>query len=207
MAEIQQKDGKQQKGKQKKVHLRVDFTPMVDMNMLLITFFMLATTMIKPQTMEISMPAKDLPNDPKNQTEVKESKAVTILLGKDHKVYYFLGKPNLAQPILKTTDFSPKGLRAVLLDKNRDVVVQINELKQKKMNLQISKDDYDKKVSELKNGKETPQVVIRASDGATYSDLVNALDEMQICSIGKYMIDDFGKDDAKMFQNSNVPVK
>ena len=47
-------DGK--KGKQKKMTVRVDFTPMVDMNMLLITFFMLCTSLSKPQTMEISMP-------------------------------------------------------------------------------------------------------------------------------------------------------
>ena len=39
--------------------VRVDFTPMVDMNMLLITFFMLCTSLSKPQTMEISMPSND----------------------------------------------------------------------------------------------------------------------------------------------------
>ena len=64
MAEIQQKDsGERKKGKQKKFNVRVDFTPMVDMNMLLITFFMLCTSMSKPQTMEISMPRKDLLNE------------------------------------------------------------------------------------------------------------------------------------------------
>lgn len=42
--------------KQKKMSSRVDFTPMVDMIMLLVTFFMLCTTLLKPQTMEISMP-------------------------------------------------------------------------------------------------------------------------------------------------------
>ena len=42
MAEVQAKDnGGKEKGKQKKMTIRVDFTPMVDMNMLLITFFML----------------------------------------------------------------------------------------------------------------------------------------------------------------------
>ena len=53
-AEVQESSGKRGKGKQKKMTVRVDFTPMVDMNMLLITFFMLCTTLSKPQTMEIS---------------------------------------------------------------------------------------------------------------------------------------------------------
>ena len=55
MAEVQQKDSGGKKGKQKKMNIRVDFTPMVDMNMLLITFFMLCTSLSKPQTMEISI--------------------------------------------------------------------------------------------------------------------------------------------------------
>ena len=53
MAEVNTDKGKGdgKKGKQKKVNIRVDFTPMVDMNMLLITFFMLCTSLSKPQTM------------------------------------------------------------------------------------------------------------------------------------------------------------
>ena len=47
-AEVQESSGKRGKGKQKKMTVRVDFTPMVDMNMLLITFFMLCTTLSKP---------------------------------------------------------------------------------------------------------------------------------------------------------------
>ena len=42
-----------------KKDVRVDFTPMVDMNMLLITFFMLCTTMIKSQTLQISLPSNE----------------------------------------------------------------------------------------------------------------------------------------------------
>lgn len=64
MAEIQDNGGKKKGSKQKKMNIRVDFTPMVDMNMLLITFFMLCTSLSKPQTMEISMPSND-----KNITE------------------------------------------------------------------------------------------------------------------------------------------
>ena len=63
MSEIQTNDtgGKKKKGgsKQKKISVFVDFTPMVDMNMLLITFFMLCTSLSKPQTMEINMPSND----------------------------------------------------------------------------------------------------------------------------------------------------
>ena len=116
MAEIQQKDsGERKKGKQKKFSIRVDFTPMVDMNMLLITFFMLCTSMSKPQTMEISMPRKDLLNE-QEQNKVKASKAMTILLGKEGRVYYYMGEPDYENPdMVQETDFSPNGLRAILL--------------------------------------------------------------------------------------------
>ena len=49
-AEVQESGGKNGKSKQKKFAVRVDFTPMVDMNMLLITLFMLCTTLSKRQT-------------------------------------------------------------------------------------------------------------------------------------------------------------
>ena len=62
---------KQKASKQKKMQTRVDFTPMVDMMMLLITFFMLCSTLAKPQTMELTMPSKD-----KNMTD--EDKSVNI---------------------------------------------------------------------------------------------------------------------------------
>ena len=69
MAEIQDNGGKKKGSKQKKMAVRVDFTPMVDMNMLLITFFMLCTSLSKPQTMEINMPSND-----KNLTEEQQNK-------------------------------------------------------------------------------------------------------------------------------------
>ena len=58
MAEIQDNGGgKKGKGsKQKKMAVCVAFTPMVDMNMLLITFFMLCTSLSKPHTLELSLP-------------------------------------------------------------------------------------------------------------------------------------------------------
>ncbi len=74
MAEIQESGNKKDgKSKQKKMTVREDFTPMVDMNMLLITFFMLCTSLSKPQTMEISMPSNDKTITEEQQTKVKAS--------------------------------------------------------------------------------------------------------------------------------------
>ncbi len=68
MAQIEQSDGgKKKKGAQKKMAIHVDFTPMVDMNMLLITFFMLCTTMIKSQTLKIALPANKDPNQEQSE--------------------------------------------------------------------------------------------------------------------------------------------
>ena len=89
MAEIQESGNKKGgKSKQKKMTVRVDFTPMVDMNMLLITFFMLCTSLSKPQTMEISMPSNDKNVTEEQQSKVKASQAITLLLGGDDKLYY-----------------------------------------------------------------------------------------------------------------------
>ncbi|HBL71972.1 MAG TPA: biopolymer transporter ExbD, partial [Bacteroidales bacterium] len=74
------------KGQPKKMHLRVDFTPMVDMNMLLITFFMFATSLAKPQTMEIAMPSKDV-DKVEEKSKVKDDKASTVLLVGEDKLY------------------------------------------------------------------------------------------------------------------------
>lgn len=111
MAEIQQDSGGNKKGKnhQKKMQIRVDFTPMVDMNMLLITFFMLCTTMIKSQTLPIALPSNEKPENLEQQNQASENDAVTIIIDAKRKpgtntvdslngnvvneVYYYFGKP------------------------------------------------------------------------------------------------------------------
>jgi len=189
-AEVQESGNKKGgKGKQKKMTVRVDFTPMVDMNMLLITFFMLCTSLSKPQTMEISMPSNDKDITEEQQTKVKASQAITLLLGSEDKLYYYEGQPDYKDySSLKEISYKPDGLRALLLKRNRQAVQKVNDLKQQKLNMKISADEFTKQVAEIKNGKDTPVVIIKATDESTYKNLIDALDEMQICNIGKYVI-------------------
>ena len=202
-AEVQESSGKKRgKGKQKKMTVRVDFTPMVDMNMLLITFFMLCTTLSKPQTMEISMPSNDKDITEQQKSMVKASQAITLLLGADNKLYYYEGEPNYRDHTsLKETTYGANGLRAVLLQKNAAAVNQVRALKQQKLDLEITDDEYKKKVSEIKSGKDTPTVIIKATDDASYMNLIDALDEMQICNIGKYVITDIVEADEFLIKN------
>ena len=202
MAEVQQKDSGGKKGKQKKMNIRVDFTPIVDMNMLLITFFMLCTSLSKPQTMEISMPSNDKKITEEDQTKVAESRAITLILGEDDKVYYYVGLPDYNDyTSLKVTTYDADGLRALLLDRNRDIVAKIKELKKKKLNKEITDEQYDEQAIEIKGVKTAPVVMIKATDDATYKNLVDALDEMQICSISKYAIVDLTEGDEFLIDN------
>ena len=204
MAEIQDNGGsKKGKGsKQKKMAVRVDFTPMVDMNMLLITFFMLCTSLSKPQTMEISMPSNDKDITEEQQNKVKASQALTVLLDADNKLYYYEGEPNYKDyTSLKETTYTADGLRAILLRKNYDAVKKVEELKQKKANLEITEEQYKEQVADVKAGKNTPTVIIKATDKSTYRNLIDALDEMQICSIGKYVIVDITEGDQFLIDN------
>jgi biopolymer transport protein ExbD len=93
---------------------RVDMTPMVDLGFLLITFFMLTTTFSKPKAMELNMPDKTTKEE--NTMAVKETNALTVLLGKDNKVFWYVGMTN---PAVETTDYSDQGIRSVLYQKRK----------------------------------------------------------------------------------------
>jgi len=197
MAEIQENGNKKGgKSKQKKMTVRVDFTPMVDMNMLL------CTSLSKPQTMEISMPSNDKSITEEQQSKVKASQAITLLLGDADKLYYYEGEPDYKDyTSLKETSYQADGLRAMLLKRNRTAVNEVNKLKQQKLELKISEDDFRKQLSEIKSGKDTPTVIIKATDAASYKNLIDALDEMQICNIGKYVITDIADADRFLMKN------
>jgi biopolymer transport protein ExbD len=204
MAEVQVKEQDGGKNKQKKKHLRVDFTPMVDMNMLLITFFMFCTTLLKPQTMNIVMPSKD-DVDSTQANKVRESTAVTLILGANDELYYYFGmaesEADYNNPdFLFACEYGEGGLRKLLLEKNRGTYELIQDLKIKKSNLEISEEDFyeqSKAIQEtaLKDTKIAPTVMIKPTEFATYKNMVDALDEMLVCNIGAYAIVDLADGD------------
>lgn len=169
--------------KGKKLSTRVDLTPMVDLGFLLITFFMYTTTMSKPKTMEINMPFKDENLKPEDESKIKASTALTILLSKDHRVYYYEGladDPN-NPPNVQVTYFKPKdGIRDVIIDKEK----KVEELKQ-----QGALSSTDKMT-----------VLIKPDDNSTYEDLVNILDEMSINDVRIYAIVDITPVDKEFIQ-------
>jgi biopolymer transport protein ExbD len=125
MSEISQSETvrKHHKVRGKKSSSRIDMTPMVDLAFLLLTFFMLTTTFTKPQTMEITIPEK--PKDETNAPLVNERRVMTLILGEDDKIYWFIG---ISEPKVKRTDFSKNGIRPLLEQyKNqiKDLVVLI----------------------------------------------------------------------------------
>src|SRR5574344_716341 len=109
--------GKQKASKQKKMNVRVDFTPMVDMMMLLITFFMLCTSLSKPQTMQLTMPSNDDKVDNNDKTATKASQTITIYVCAGDKIYHVDGLPNYSNPsCLKQTTWGKDGIRKVLIE-------------------------------------------------------------------------------------------
>lgn len=202
MASIDTGDGGGKKGQPKRMNLRVDFTPMVDMNMLLITFFMFCTTLSKPQTMDLVMPTKDKDTRAEDKTEVLADRTITILLGEDNKVYYYLGEANYEDyNSLKVTDYSPEGLRSILLERNAPLVQKMKELRLERAQKKKTEEEFKKESAEIKKDKKGQVVVIKPTDYSSYKNLVDVLDEMQICSIGTYAIVDLTEGDTFLLEN------
>ncbi|MDR3339047.1 MAG: biopolymer transporter ExbD [Candidatus Symbiothrix sp.] len=206
MSEIQVKEEGGGKNKQKKQQLRVDFTPMVDMNMLLITFFMFCTTLLTPKTMNITMPTKDDTLTDEEKTKFKESMAITILLGANDEVYYYTGmiaedRSSYADPdFLKQSSYDADGLRKYLLERNNEMYAVIQDLKTKKEKQQITEAQYNLQTGELQKkaiqDTKAPQIMIKPTDLSTYKNTVDALDEMLVCNIGSYTLSEINQGDT-----------
>lgn len=167
MAEIDTSSsgGKRHQGtKGKKLSTRVDMTPMCDVAFLLITFFMLTTTLQRPKTMDLYLP-KDT-KDPQQQNKVKESQALTILLGNKNHIYYYegIGSDPTHPPVLKNSNYGLKGGIGDVIENKWKSVIQLSA------------------------ARDSMVVIIKPDDSSTYENMVDILDMMNIYEVKKYAL-------------------
>jgi len=170
MAELNYSPAGTGKHAMKRLSVRVDLTAMVDLAFLLITFFMLATTLSKPKQMPLIMPANE-PGGP-----VPESRSMTVCLGKNNQVLYYLGLPDkpLAGPLIVKPG---ETLRKALVETSRRVLAT--------------------------TGKELI-VVLKPDEHCIYSNLVDALDELDIANVKTYAIAKISAKDKDMLKQRGI---
>ncbi len=164
MAELDTSGGGGGKGKKvrsKKVSTKVDLTAMVDLAFLLITFFMLTTTLAKPQAMDMFMPDKN--DEDKDQVlDVKASRTMTVLLGDDNKILWYMGVAGTNPPTID--NYGRDGIREALLDNNKKVLAATG------------------------NPKLGLMVIVKPTDKSNYKNFVDILDEIKIAQVPSYGI-------------------
>jgi hypothetical protein len=149
---------------------RVDLTAMVDLAFLLITFFILTTTLANPHVMPLVMTDKSHPDV---NAPYPETRTLTICLGKGNKVVYYLGLPDrpLMGPLL--TGYGRKGIRRVIMENQARLLA--------------------------KTGKSLI-VIIKPGDHSVYANLVDALDEMSITKTDQFAVADLSAKDMEMMK-------
>lgn len=184
MAELNTGDSGGKKGdgkvRSKKSNAKVDLTAMVDLAFLLITFFMLTTTLSKPQSMSLGLPDKEDKPDPKNQVKVDENRTMTILLGDNNKLVRYVGL--LATPVAggapKDFSYGKEGIRKELIARKK-LVLEYTGNKDKGM-----------------------IVIIKPSKKSNYRNLVDILDEMAIVDVPTYaIVNDYTPEETKLLES------
>jgi biopolymer transport protein ExbD len=209
MAEIAEDGGGGGHGKKggkkraKKQSTRIDMTPMVDLAFLLLTFFVLTSTFSKPKSMELTFP---VPPDNQDQ-QVKIKNGVTFILTKDNRIFYYEGEfrdkdsPEGPKTELKELTFAqsgPNSLQEYLINKNKWLHEQIKALNEKLDKKQIADTTYKRLVKEAKASKESPTFLIKTDDKATYKDVIDLIDQLNVNLVGKYVVVDIIKPELDM---------
>jgi biopolymer transport protein ExbD len=157
--------GKGGKVRSKKQNSKVDLTAMVDLAFLLITFFMLTTSLSKPQSMDLALPDKKPKDKPQDDQKVDENRTMTLLLGENNKLVRYMGleETPLAKWTPKDIVYGKEGLRQNVLQAKKEVLAYTG--------------DKDKGII----------VIIKPGKKSNYRNLVDVLDEMAISGVATYV--------------------
>ena len=100
------------KKKRKRVGIRFDMTPMVDIAFLLLIFYMVTTVFAMPQSIELNLPPKG-----DKTIQVAESRILQILVDKNGDIFWQHSESS-AKPMNTPEYLLLEDLRRLLLDKN-----------------------------------------------------------------------------------------
>ncbi len=173
------KKGKKKRGK--KGNPYIDMTPMVDLGFLLLTFFVLTTTMSTPTTMPVVVPPKidEQQKEQIDEPKIAASKVLHLILDEDNKIYWYQGSEEDVENAegtsieLNQTGYSANGIRAV-----------VKEIRQK--------------VAQKWGKPDELIILIKVTDKAKYKNFVDILDEMNILEQKKYMLVEPSEEELKM---------
>lgn len=178
--------GRHKKRRAKKGSTHIDMTPLVDLAFLLLTFFILTTTMYKPSTLQLTFP---VPQDEVNKPELqKVNNALTIFLTKNDQILYYRDAFKPGETQLTRTDFSM--ITNFLIEENRSTFDQVQELGRRFNANEIDQVAYDTLRNNVQKRDEALFVIIKPDQDAKYRNMIDMVDEMDISGIGKYAVQD-----------------
>lgn len=117
MAQIENTFHRNTKSSISRVRIQMDLTPMVDLGFLLITFFILSTTLSKSNSTDLLMP-----KDSEIKTILNESTVLTLMPIRNNEINYFEGRNNAGS---KIKHCSYAELRSVIQQKQNEVAYKL----------------------------------------------------------------------------------
>ncbi len=181
MAELDTSGGGKNKGgkvRSKKQSTRVDLTAMVDLAFLLITFFMLTTTLAKPQAMDMAMPDKD--KTEQQELTVADNRTMTILLGAGNRLEWYMGLVDNPLTPPQVDNYGRNGIRKALIEQSKKVIAATGDPKKGLI------------------------VLIKPSDQSNYRNFVDILDEMKVSNINQYAIVEISDPDIELLKRDGL---
>ena len=149
---------------------KVDMTAMVDVAFLLLTFFVLTTTLASPAGMRLA-----IPDDTGPPSKVDQEKLLTLILGSGDKVLYYHGMPDGS---IQETHFGENGLRKLIFD-------HLNK-----------KDDLCR--DQPGENCWDPIFVLKPNVNCRYKNVVDAVDELRLANAPKYVFTDITPADSML---------
>ena len=137
---------------------RLDMTPMVDVAFLLLTFFMITT---RPHVLQLMMPKLTHPGYSESNCGFHRFRVATVILGQNHQLYYYVGYYGL---------YGSEGLQPVMHTTN------------------FSSQGIRCQLLAWRSQLPTLPIFIKPGPHATYRDMVDILDEMNITDQSRYAL-------------------